>query len=149
MTTDYTPSGDTSNPTRIASCVLFWDQHQRLCLQLRDAFPDIPAPGQWGTFGGQIESGETPLVAAIRELEEELGISLTPDQLTPFAISASPRGVRLFTHLCTRTIEPHEITLREGAGFAYLTKSQLDSLPILPAVQTVLHHFFETFPSFR
>ena len=128
---EYLTLSDTKTPSRIASCVIFCDSHNRLGLQLRDAFDHTPAPGQWGTFGGQIEAGETPKEAAIRELDEEIGIRLSTAQLTPHAIAASPRGVRLYSHICTRTIEPSEIVLKEGAGFAFLTRAQIATLPVL------------------
>jgi 8-oxo-dGTP diphosphatase len=37
--------------------------------------------GKFDGFGGKIEAGETPLVAAIRELEEESGLRATPEQM--------------------------------------------------------------------
>jgi mutator protein MutT len=34
-------------------------------------------PGQWALPGGRIDPGETPVVAAVRELHEELGIEVS------------------------------------------------------------------------
>ena len=41
-------------------------------LQLREDKPSIPYPNCLGTFGGQIEPGETPEEALVREIREEL-----------------------------------------------------------------------------
>jgi 8-oxo-dGTP pyrophosphatase MutT (NUDIX family) len=37
--------------------------------------------GQWALPGGRLEAGETPEVGALRELEEEIGLVLPPDQV--------------------------------------------------------------------
>ena len=37
--------------------------------------------GQWALPGGRLEPGETPEVAALRELEEEVGLLLPPESL--------------------------------------------------------------------
>jgi 8-oxo-dGTP pyrophosphatase MutT (NUDIX family) len=37
--------------------------------------------GQWALPGGRIDAGETPLVAALRELEEELGVRLNAESV--------------------------------------------------------------------
>ena len=39
-------------------------------------------PGFWSIPGGHIDEGEDPLVAAIREVKEETGIDVTPNNLT-------------------------------------------------------------------
>jgi 8-oxo-dGTP pyrophosphatase MutT (NUDIX family) len=37
--------------------------------------------GQWGLPGGRLEEGESPEQAALRELEEELGLAADPEQV--------------------------------------------------------------------
>ncbi len=37
--------------------------------------------GQWAMPGGRIDPGETPVAAALRELSEEIGLELTPDDI--------------------------------------------------------------------
>lgn len=44
----------------------------------------------WIPPGGHIEPGETPSLAAIREMKEELGVDITLDMLEPFALSVKP-----------------------------------------------------------
>jgi len=43
--------------------------------------PEVGLPPRWITPGGGIDQGETPLAAAVRELYEETGIRVEPDQL--------------------------------------------------------------------
>ncbi|MEZ5073726.1 MAG: CoA pyrophosphatase [Solirubrobacterales bacterium] len=38
-------------------------------------------PGQWALPGGRLDPGEMPLEGALREVEEELGLSLGPDEV--------------------------------------------------------------------
>jgi 8-oxo-dGTP pyrophosphatase MutT (NUDIX family) len=37
--------------------------------------------GQWALPGGRCDEGETPVMAALRELQEELGLELAPDDV--------------------------------------------------------------------
>lgn len=46
--------------------------------------------GDWIPPGGHIEPGETPSDTAIREMQEELGIDITREMLTPFTLSVKP-----------------------------------------------------------
>ena len=61
-------------PVLIAMVVLYHNRH--FLMQLRDDNEDIIYPGQWGLFGGHLESGEVPLLGAIREVKEEINYTL-------------------------------------------------------------------------
>jgi 8-oxo-dGTP pyrophosphatase MutT (NUDIX family) len=52
-----------------------------ILLQLRDDKPGLEYPNCWGTFGGQIEEGETPQEALIREIKEELDYDMENPEL--------------------------------------------------------------------
>ena len=52
----------------------------RLLLQQRGVHWDR-FPGMLATFGGQVDSGETPLQGMVRELREELGAEIDPSEL--------------------------------------------------------------------
>ena len=62
------------------ACVVLVDRRGRLLLQERDEHPAID-PEKWGMCGGHLEPGEDPLTGAVRELEEETGVVLAPEEL--------------------------------------------------------------------
>lgn len=64
--------------------VLPVDARGWLLLQERDGHARID-PDRWGFCGGHLEPDEEPLDGALRELAEETGVRLRPDDLVPLA----------------------------------------------------------------
>ncbi len=123
--------------------VLLQDTQGRVLMQLRDDIPGIVAPGKWCLFGGHIDPGETILEAAIREMAEETGLIVSPDELTPYVISRSrPDSNLIYIYRMVRDIGPADIRVGEGAGFAFLNRDQLAGLDMIVAYQTVFHQFW-------
>ena len=54
---------------------------ERLVAILRDDIPTIPYPNHWDLPGGGREGHETPVETALRETNEEMGLSFEPNEL--------------------------------------------------------------------
>jgi 8-oxo-dGTP diphosphatase len=80
-----------------------------LIVYLRDDKAGIPYPGVWDLPGGGREAGETPLDCALREVEEEFGLTIDPGhvrRLTRYA-SSTPEG--LDTWFCMADVSAEDI----------------------------------------
>ncbi len=69
----------------VAACALI-DPDGRVLVALRP--PDKSMAGLWEFPGGKVEVGERPEETVIRELREELGISIQEPCLAPFAFAS-------------------------------------------------------------
>ncbi|MDX2233348.1 MAG: NUDIX hydrolase [Hyphomonadaceae bacterium] len=58
---------------------------------LRDDKPTIPYPARWDFPGGGREGDETPEACALRELQEEFGLTLAPDRIHWGRLYEGPR----------------------------------------------------------
>jgi len=96
---------------RIASVVLV-DPRGRLLLQERDEHPRVD-PELWSPVGGGIDDGETDLEGALRELEEETGLS---------GIDLESLGI--FSFYCAGCAETHDVVL--FTAFTDLTDADVE-----------------------
>ena len=65
-----------------AAGIVFY-QGDSVLLHKRDYRSGILFQGYWQVFGGGIESGESPEETVVREMQEELGITISREILKP------------------------------------------------------------------
>jgi len=90
--------------------------------------------GLWEFPGGKVEPGETEIQALIRECQEEIGVTITPERflgevVNPYASTGG--GVRLWSAVLTNPGEGTPIAL-EHLALRWLDADQLSSVDWLP-----------------
>ncbi len=73
-------------PTLLVAAVALVDDENRVLIAQRPEGKSMA--GLWEFPGGKVEVGETPEVALIRELKEELAIDVTEACLAPFTFAS-------------------------------------------------------------
>src|SRR3989344_1712553 len=106
------------------SGILIEKEDGKMLFQLRDNNPKIKNRNCWSLFGGGINNGEQPIDAAIRELKEELGLTIKKEQLRPLAVFL---GIKKRNYLFKLRLhkEIKKLNLNEGASMDFFTISEI------------------------
>ena len=109
---------------RVSVHVWIIDKNGNLLLQQRvSAFHKFP--NMWANISGVVAAGETPIAAAIREIKEELGLSISKDELK--YIATYKRLIDYAeVYLIEKNINLKELTLgpKEVNAVKYVTQNE-------------------------
>lgn len=116
----------------MVSAAALVDTEGRVLLQERPE--GKPMAGLWEFPGGKVEPGETPEAALIRELQEELGIDVTPACLAPAVFASEKLGDRhllLLLYVCRKWTGVAEA--RHATALKWVRPIEMHRLPMPPA----------------
>ncbi|GAA4805340.1 NUDIX domain-containing protein [Nocardioides caeni] len=126
---------------RFSSIVLV-DQRGWLLLQERDEHPVID-PECWGFVGGHVDDDEDPDDAAVRELEEETGLSLARRDLPlwrRFTVVHEAYGTEdeVSLYLAPTLLTDADIVVGEGRQIVFVDPVRAHHLPLTAAAAIIL-----------
>ena len=121
-----------NNPTMMVVAAALADSEGRVLLQQRPSGRSMA--GLWEFPGGKVEPHEVPESALVRELEEELGITVDAADLVPAAFASAPVGDRhmiLLLYICRRWRgEPRPL---HATALKWARTAEMPALPMPPA----------------
>ncbi len=122
----------------VAACALI-DADGRVLLAQRP--PGKSMAGLWEFPGGKVESGERPEQSLIRELKEELGISVKEDCLAPLTFASHAYAefhLLMPLYVCRRW--EGTVTALEGQKLAWVRPNKLRDYEMPPADIPLISH---------
>lgn len=98
--------------------------------------PNKAHGGLWEFPGGKVDSGETPEEALVREIDEELGVTIAVGDLAPHAFASGMAGtgarpLLLLLYIATQW-QGEPAALEAGSRVAWVAAETLPTLPMPP-----------------
>lgn len=120
---------------------LLVDTNGKLIAQQRDDKSEITNPGMVSLFGGTSHEGESPIETLRRELQEELELEVSSNNLLLQTVKhENGTNVACSIYIVTG-VDAEKLELHEGAGFAMGTPEELLSRPVTAVTQQAIEAF--------
>lgn len=119
--------------------MVFFNSRRQVLLLLRDEKPGLPCAGMWDLPGGHVEAHETPAQCIVREMDEEMGLTLGPPVLFQ-EVEFDDRTESVFWQSADLDIDAIDLT--EGQCLKWFDRDEALVTPLAFGFNRVVEAFF-------
>jgi len=130
---------------RKGTSIIFVNDQRKVLLLLRDDKPTIPYPNMWDVPGGHVDDGETPEQCIVREMKEEMDLTL--DEFERLSVMEFTDRVE-YTFWKRVNLDIEKIDLREGQRLRWFTELEARNSKLAYGFNEIIDDFFKKAPFF-
>jgi 8-oxo-dGTP diphosphatase len=131
---------------RKGSSIIFVNDKKQILLFLRDNIPDIAYPNMWDVPGGHIEKFENPEKCIVREMREEMNLTL--DEFELFSKIEFEDRIE-YTFWARADFDIEKIELTEGQKLKWFTKDEVKQTQLAYGFNEIVERFYDQAPFLR
>ena len=128
---------------RKGTSMIFVNHKRQILLLLRDNIPSIPYPNMWDVPGGHVEKNETPEECIVREMKEEMNLTL--DGFKLFSKIEFDDRIE-YTFWISANFDVEEIELSEGQKLKWFTNDEAKNTQLAYGFNRIVNNFFMQAP---
>ena len=128
---------------REGTSIIFVNDQKQILLFLRDDKPGLPYRNMWDIPGGHVEDGETPEQCIVREMKEEMDLTLKQFEL--FSVMEFDDRIE-YTFWTKVNFDIEKITLHEGQQLKWFTESEAKNTKLAYGFNEIVNDFFKKSP---
>ena len=130
---------------RKGTSIIFVNDQRKVLLLLRDDKPTIPYPNMWDVPGGHVDDGETPEQCIVREMKEEMDLTL--EEFERLSVMEFTDRVE-YTFWKRVNLDIEKIDLREGQRLRWFTELEARNSKLAYGFNEIIDDFFKKAPFF-
>jgi 8-oxo-dGTP diphosphatase len=128
---------------RKGTSIIFVNDKRQILLFLRDDKPGLPYRNMWDIPGGHVEDAETPEQCIVREMKEEMDLTLNQFEL--FSVKEFADRIE-YTFWKKANLDIGKISLHEGQQLKWFTELDADNTKLAYGFNEIVDAFFKKAP---
>jgi 8-oxo-dGTP diphosphatase len=125
---------------RKGTSIIFVNDKRQILLFLRDDKPGFPYRNMWDIPGGHVEDGETPEQCIIREMKEEMDLTLHSFEL--FSVKEFDDRIE-YTFWKKANLDIAKTSLHEGQQLKWFTELEAKNTKLAYGFDEIVDDFFK------